>query len=229
MEGDHVDAPARAVPDRPVRVALYDDYELVAAGLRAMLDPHRARVRVLDLGPRAGRPSDLDVVLLDPFTRSSPTVHPEAVAGSSGAPVVLYTWRPAEELQHLTTARGVAGYLPKSAAAGEVVATLEAVHRRVGGPAAARTGDPASAELTSREGEVLGLIARGLSNQAIGTALFLSGNTIKSYIRSAYRKIGVRTRAQAVAWVLQRDRGFTVPLPARSRAVPPSTRGPAAR
>lgn len=206
MEGDHVDAPGPGLPNRPVRVALYDDYELVTVGLRAMLEPHRARVRVLNLGARAAGPSTVDVILLDPFARTSSKVQPEAVAGSSGAPVVLYTWQPAGDVRHLTAARGVAAFLPKSAPAGEVVATLEDVRRRAGEHADEHPCDPASDGLSRREIEILGLIARGLSNEAIGAALFLSGNTIKSYIRSAYRKIGVRTRAQAVAWFLQRDR-----------------------
>jgi DNA-binding NarL/FixJ family response regulator len=57
------------------------------------------------------------------------------------------------------------------------------------------------AALTRRECDVLSLVAEGLSNQEIAERLFVTGNTLKSYIRSAYRKVGVRTRAQAVRWV----------------------------
>lgn len=44
------------------------------------------------------------------------------------------------------------------------------------------------------------LISRGLSNAEIAEQTFLSPNSVKSYIRSAYRKIGVQRRSQAVAW-----------------------------
>jgi DNA-binding NarL/FixJ family response regulator len=56
--------------------------------------------------------------------------------------------------------------------------------------------------LSRREVDVLGEITRGLSNEEIAAALCLSTNTIKSYIRSAYRRLGVESRAQAVAWCL---------------------------
>jgi len=56
-------------------------------------------------------------------------------------------------------------------------------------------------------------VGGGLSNAEIGRELFLSLNTVKSYIRSAYRKIGVRTRSQAVLWVLDHDLRGPVPPP----------------
>jgi NarL family two-component system response regulator LiaR len=59
-----------------------------------------------------------------------------------------------------------------------------------------------AAGLSSREAEVVALIARGLSNQEIAERVFLSVNSIKSYIRSAYRKIGVERRTQAVMWAM---------------------------
>ena len=58
--------------------------------------------------------------------------------------------------------------------------------------------------LTPREVEVLDLIAHGLSNQEIVNELSLSINSVKSYIRSAYRKIGVDSRTQAVLWTMGR-------------------------
>ena len=57
-----------------------------------------------------------------------------------------------------------------------------------------------SAGLSSREAEMIALITQGLSNQEIAERAFLSINTVKTYIRSAYRKIGVTTRTQAVVW-----------------------------
>ncbi len=56
--------------------------------------------------------------------------------------------------------------------------------------------------LSRREAQVLRLIGEGLSNQDIAAAIFVTVNTVKSYIRTAYRKIGVTSRAQAVRWAL---------------------------
>ena len=59
------------------------------------------------------------------------------------------------------------------------------------------------ATLSARESEVLALIARGYSNKEIADELFLSINSIKSHIRSAYRRIGVERRTQAVLWAIE--------------------------
>lgn len=59
--------------------------------------------------------------------------------------------------------------------------------------------------LTHREREIVSLIARGYSNQEIAAELYLSINSVKTYIRSAYRRIGVERRTQAVVWALTQD------------------------
>lgn len=56
--------------------------------------------------------------------------------------------------------------------------------------------------MSLREVEVLSLIAEGLSNHEIAELLFLSVNSVKTHIRTAYRKIGVERRSQAVRWVI---------------------------
>ena len=55
-------------------------------------------------------------------------------------------------------------------------------------------------ELTLRESELIGLLTRGLSNQAIADLLFISIPTVKSHLSSIYRKIKVSNRLQAVRW-----------------------------
>lgn len=59
-------------------------------------------------------------------------------------------------------------------------------------------------DLSLREIEVLTLITRGLSNQEISNEMHLSANTVKTYIRGAYRKIGAERRSQAIVWSAQR-------------------------
>ena len=55
-------------------------------------------------------------------------------------------------------------------------------------------------DLTERERDVLELITNGYSNQQISASLYLSINSVKTYVRSAYRKIGAETRSHAVIW-----------------------------
>lgn len=55
-------------------------------------------------------------------------------------------------------------------------------------------------DLSPREADMISLITRGLSNQEIADELFVSLNSVKTYIRGAYRKIGARSRSQAVIW-----------------------------
>ena len=73
----------------------------------------------------------------------------------------------------------------------------------------------------------MALIARGLTNQEIAERAHVSANTIKSYIRSAYRKIGVERRTQAMLWAM--ENGF---LTDTVRTLDPALRvrpGPPAR
>ncbi len=58
-------------------------------------------------------------------------------------------------------------------------------------------------DLTPREAEILSLVTQGLTNSEIGGQLYLSINSVKTYIRAAYRKIEVTRRAQAVAWGME--------------------------
>lgn len=67
--------------------------------------------------------------------------------------------------------------------------------------------------LTPRESEVIELVCRGLSNEEICNELYISMNTVKTFIRGAYRKIGVDTRARAVIWGFHNGFGEDSSLP----------------
>jgi two-component system, NarL family, response regulator LiaR len=68
--------------------------------------------------------------------------------------------------------------------------------------------------LSARESEVIALIAQGLSNQEIAERAYVSINSIKTFIRSAYRKLGIERRTQAVLWAT--EHGF---LPTATRRI----------
>ena len=71
---------------------------------------------------------------------------------------------------------------------------------------------------------MLALVTAGLSNQEIANTLSLRINSVKTYIRNTYRKMGVATRPQAVLWAIQHgvpDARTTVALADRHRASQP--------
>jgi ATP/maltotriose-dependent transcriptional regulator MalT len=77
---------------------------------------------------------------------------------------------------------------------------LEEADARADSPHRARQGPiPHATEISDREIAVLRLMAGGLSQREIGTTLFISFNTVKTHSKSIFRKLGVATRAEAVA------------------------------
>ena len=130
--------------------------------------------------------------------------------------VVVYTWNFHPDLINSARQQGAHGYPSKTLPARDLVAALEAVHAGdvvvSDPPARARSTSglnwPGRGEgLTDRESEILALITQGKSNAEVAALSFLSPNTVKSYIRSLYRKINVGSRTQAVLWGV--NNGFT--------------------
>jgi two-component system, NarL family, response regulator LiaR len=198
-----------------IRVALSNDYEIALLGLAAMLAQHPDRVQIVDLTTETDMAHDPDLVLFDTFGRLPEEDEKlRQVIKSNDAKVVVYSWDdyPEEAAQR----QGAAGYLSKSLSAADLVAGIVAIHegREPGSP----TEDGDDPELTwpgqghglsAREAEMLTFIVRGLRNEEIARRAYLSINTVKTYIRTAYRKIGVTNRAQAVAWGFRNGFGST--------------------
>jgi DNA-binding CsgD family transcriptional regulator len=61
--------------------------------------------------------------------------------------------------------------------------------------------------LSAREAEMLTFLARGYTNKEIGERSYLSVNTVKTYLRTGYAKIGANSRSQAVAWAIRNGLG----------------------
>jgi DNA-binding NarL/FixJ family response regulator len=196
-----------------VSVALVDDYEVVVRGLAAMLRAYQSRVHVveLDLNRPVGEP--VDIALYDTF--AAPQGDQEQVRELAADPrvgkAVVYSWNLDEELVRGAMANGAQGYISKGLPARELVDALEAIHAgadrvyTASDRAAIVAGDwPGREEgLTQREAEVLALITQGLSNAEIADRAHLSINSVKTYIRSCYRRIGVDSRTQAVLWGIE--------------------------
>jgi NarL family two-component system response regulator LiaR len=216
----------------PVHLAINNDYELVVAGVATLLAPYADRVDVVELDSNAPTTSDVDIILYDTFGQDqggSIDVGGLSVAGSPR--VVVFSWNLQPELIDGAISAGASGYLWKGMPVADLVEALEAVHagETVTPPEAVRPDTAVGAwpgqelGLSAREAEVLALITQGLTNQEIADRIYLSINSVKTYIRTAYRKMHVQRRSQAVAWGL--NNGFA---PDRVRTVV-SDRGPSPR
>jgi DNA-binding NarL/FixJ family response regulator len=125
--------------------------------------------------------------------------------------VVVYSWNTDDDLVRAALANGAAGYISKGMSASELTAAIEGIHDDAGHVYAATSGAtivagdwPGREEgLTQREAEVLALITQGFSNDEIADVAHLSINSVKTYIRSAYRRIGVGSRTKAVLWGIE--------------------------
>jgi len=205
----------------PVSLAIINDFEVVVAGLAALLLPYADRIRIVELDSRAEVRSPVDIVIWDTFAtaQGDKTDVGDLVGREGVGKVVVYSWNIDRPLIDRTLAAGINGYLAKSLPIDRLVDALERIHagetvveRGDGGVAMRGPWPGQEAGLSPREAEVLALITQGLSNDEIAERCYVSINTVKSTVRGAYRKIGVTRRAQAVAWGLQHD---LEPQPAR--------------
>jgi DNA-binding NarL/FixJ family response regulator len=202
----------------PISVALVNDYDVVLAGVARMLDGYRDRVLIAELDANLTPEDAVDIVLYDNFAQpeSDKEEVSTLVASRRARRVVVYTWNFHPDLIESARQQGAHGYLSKTLPARELVAALEKVHTGEmvvsDAPPRARSAPgldwPGRGEgLTDRESEILALITQGMSNAEVSDLTFLSPNTVKSYIRTVYRKIGVSSRTQAVLWGV--GHGFT--------------------
>ncbi|NTY62024.1 response regulator transcription factor [Mycolicibacterium sphagni] len=210
----------------PVRVVLVDDHEMVIEGLKAMLSPFKNRVRVV--GEAVGVEKALaviaslkpDIVLCD-----------VRMQGASGLDlcravrerdperkVILLSVYDDEQYLFQALRVGASGYLLKGISSDELVRQLELVHggaTAIDPGLAARAVDTAARlqrdefwpgarqGLTQRESEILSFVVTGLSNRGIASKLVIGDETVKSHLRSIYRKLGVSDRTSAVATALR--------------------------
>lgn len=202
----------------PITLALIDDFDIVVVGVAHMFDQYTDRVKVLELDASTPLATRVDIALYDAFAQPS-TDHEDfaRLARSTRAGhVVVYTWNFHQRLVEDAIANGASGYLSKSLPASQLVGALESICAGEVVISAAPRGNhlsvgldwPGRSEgLSEREAEMLALIVQGRSNAEITRQVCLSINSVKTYIRSAYRKVGVSNRVEAVLWGI--DHGFS--------------------
>jgi len=202
---------------RPVRIVLVDDHSIMRQGLRAVLE----REEDLHVVGEAGTPTDAvaavaatrpHVVLLDLKLTSGPQTDGMDVcrtlcATHPGIGVLVLTTFAEDRLVVEAVQAGARGYVVKDVDTTELVRAIRAVSRGESAfdarsaSAMVRSlsgGVPDRERLTERELDVLRLLARGLSNRAIGAELFISETTVKFHVGNLMRKLMVSRRAEAV-------------------------------
>jgi DNA-binding NarL/FixJ family response regulator len=189
-----------------IHIALIDDHPIVRQGLTASLEDEPE----LDL-VAARRP---EVVLLDLELPGIGGVEaiPRLAAASPGSAILIFTAYQTDEQVLGAVRAGAKGYLLKGATTAEIVAAIRtvaaggsALEPRIAARLLAAVRSPhAPGQLTTRERDVLRLVADGLPGKQIARALGISERTVKFHTASLLRKLGADNRAQAVALAAQR-------------------------
>ena len=201
----------------PTTVLLVDDHLVVRSGLRALLgtQPDLAVVAEAASGEEAldlVREHAPDVVVMD-LAMGAGMDGIEAIRrlrqiNTRQAILVFTTYDSDADIVRAVDA-GAMGYLLKDAAPGEIFAAVRgAVQGRsvMSPPVASRLFQQLrnpDGILTPREAELLGLLTEGLSNRELGRRLFISEATVKTHLAHIYAKLGVETRAAAIATAIR--------------------------
>jgi DNA-binding NarL/FixJ family response regulator len=195
-----------------VRVAAVNDFDIVVQGLAGLLSQHDDRLEVVD-AIVIGEPldGDVDVALFDTFGRHGVGVSAlkELMAMPEVDKVALFTLELTPDAVAEARQAGAAGFISKGLSGAEIADALVRIAR---GEAiiAGTPGPPVPADellwpgkeagLTEQQSQILALLAEGLSNREIAVAMYLSPETVKTYLRPIYRALGVRNRVEAATW-----------------------------
>ncbi|MEU3092908.1 response regulator [Streptomyces massasporeus] len=201
-----------------VHILIVDDHPVVRFGLRGMLETYDDLRVVGEAG------SGDEAIVLAAATRPDVVLMDLRMPGTDGATATARIRRehPGIRVLVLTTYEGDAdilpaieagatGYLLKDTPIGILTDAIRAAARGesvLAPPVAARLVThmqaPAREQLTPREVQVLGLVARGLSNGEIGRRLYIGEATVKTHLLRTFVKLGVNDRTAAVTVALSR-------------------------
>ncbi len=198
-----------------IRVLIVDDHSIVRQGLATIInrDPEMTVIAQAEDGQQAiacfGEHQP-DVTLMD--LRMPQMGGVEAItaicAQFKPARIIVLTTYDGDEDIYRGLQAGAKGYLLKDAKANELLNAIRMVNRgqqyippEVGAKLVQRMSNP---ELSERELEVLRLMAQGMSNSDIATALTIGESTVKSHVNRILSKLGVSDRTQAVIIAVKR-------------------------
>lgn len=197
-----------------IRVLLVDDHPVVRAGLAGLLSATEDLEVVGEAADGAAAleiaaASAPDVVLMDismPGMDGVTATRRLLDSGFAGAVVMLTSYAERDRVTDAMGA-GAVGYLLKDSEPGEVLAAIRAaasghapIDPRVAGALLPSRTPAPGADLSSREREVLDLVAQGLANKQIARRLGIAERTVKVHVGNVFRRIGVADRTSAALW-----------------------------
>jgi DNA-binding NarL/FixJ family response regulator len=199
-----------------MRILIADDHEVVLHGLRDLLRTHadwevcgeaRSGVEAVGLARQLG-PNfailDFSMPLLNGVeaTRQIRAALPEI-------DVLLFSVHDSEQLVAEALEAGARGWVSKSSAATELIAAIESAARspapRANGLAAERNGRGAAASgtLTSRQRQIVQLVAEGKSNEQTARSLGISARTVETHRAHIMQRLGLRSVVQLVRYAVR--------------------------
>ena len=201
----------------PLRILLADDHPGFRAGIKQRLDEEDDLAVVAEAGdgPTALRLAlehrpDVLVLDIDMPGLTGLEVMKKLRAREAAARILILSAYDEDHYVRRVLEAGAAGYLLKQEAVSAIVEAVRGVgrgetgwlSRRLTARLMQREGGATSAYdlLSEREREVLHLLAQGASNPAIGAQLYIAESTVKKHVNMIFKKLGVGTRAEAVAW-----------------------------
>ncbi len=194
-----------AAPERALCVMVVDDHEVVHWGLRTMLErmPWVGRTLSAHDGGQSialAGGEEVDVALVDLFVgiESGPDICERLRAVRPSVKVLLISGA-GHVSARAAASCGASGFVSKDLRGAEILRAVRSVAR--GGTVFEDEPEPEtlppSRTLSSRERQVLELVAAGATNREIGAELHLSPHTVKDYTSDLYRKLRVRNRLEA--------------------------------
>lgn len=215
-------APDNRLPDNQapdiIRVLLADDHPVVRGGIRNMLE-QADDIRVVGEAESGAAALEMveeldpDVLMLDMEMPEVPGLEVARKLAEQEARVRIIALSAYDDDEYIfgLLDTGASGYLTKDEAPYIIVEAVRGVAQGEEGWISRRVADKMvrrrrrslerqSAELSPRELEVLTHVGRGETNPEIAEKLFISEGTVKNHVSHIYEKLGIRTRAEAVAW-----------------------------
>jgi DNA-binding NarL/FixJ family response regulator len=209
-----------------IRVLVVDDHAVVRQGLKTFLGmlPDIQIVGEAASGAeavQAAAKKGHDVILMDlvmPVMDGVEATRRIREADPDARVIVLTSFAEDDKIFAAIRA-GAAGYLLKDVKPAELAETIRAVargesrlapdvtRRLLSGIAGAGPGQPPQEKLTDREAEVLGCLARGLSNKEIAAELFIAEKTVKTHVSNLLAKLDLADRTQAAVYAVKH--GYT--------------------
>ena len=189
--------------ERPIRTLIAIPHGAVARGLELLLRSEGIEVAgsasSVDVAEGLFKRRAVDVLVLDPAMNREGTSPLSQTAKHHGAAVLLYS---ASATPGVPAVADADGTVAAEGSSTEFVTAIRTVARgeTYTDPRLSPGGTQAAGvSLTTREREVCTLLAAGLSGEEIAQRLFLSAETVRTHIRNAMQRLGVKTRAQLIA------------------------------